>query len=99
MSQDTGRTTQAARPSIHLHIERLVLDGVDIAPGQRHVLQASVTTELTRLLTDGGLAPGLAQGIALPRLSAGGIQLTGDSNPAQLGRQIAQSVYGGIGHE
>ena len=98
MSQDTGRTTQAARPSIHLHIERLVLDGVDIAPGQRPLLQASVTTELTRLLTDGGLAPSLAEGVALPRLSTGGIQLT-DNDPAQLGRQIAQSVYGGIGHE
>jgi|WetSurMetagenome_2_1015567.scaffolds.fasta_scaffold488573_2 hypothetical protein len=99
MKQDAGPTMQAARPSIQLHIERLVLDGVDIAPGQRHVLQASVTAELTRLLTDGGLAPGLVQGIALPRLSTGGIQLAGDNHPAQLGRQIAQSVYGGIGHE
>jgi hypothetical protein len=98
MKQDTGRTVQAARPSIHLHIERLVLDGIDIAPGQRHLLQASVTAELTRLLTHGGLAPGLAQGIALPRLSTGGIQIT-DNNPAQLGRQIAGSVYGGIGRE
>lgn len=84
--------------NINLHIERLVLDGVNIAPGQRHLLQASVEMELTRLLTDGGLASSLAQGVALPRLSAGAMQLTG-SNPAQLGRQIAQSVYGGIGHE
>ena len=30
-------------------------------------VQSSVETELTRLLTDGGLAPSLAQGIALPR--------------------------------
>ena len=85
--------------NINLHIERLVLDGVNIAPGQRHLLQASVETELARLLTDGGLAPGLAQGTALPRLSTSGIQLTGGNNPTQLGRQIAQSVYGGIGHE
>jgi len=84
--------------NINLHIERLVLDGVNIAPGQRHLLQASVETELTRLLTDGGLAPSLAQGSALPNLSASDIQMTG-SNPIQLGRQIAQSVYGGIAHE
>lgn len=84
--------------NINLHIDRLVLDGVNIAPGQRHLLQASVEAELTRLLTDGGLAPGLAQGIALPRMSTSGMQLTGN-NPTQLGRQIAQSVYGGIGHE
>jgi len=84
--------------NINLHIERLVLDGVDIAPGQRHLLQASVETELTRLLTDRGLTPSLAQGVALPRLSISGMQLTGN-NPTQLGQQIAQSVYGGIGHE
>jgi hypothetical protein len=62
------------------------------------VLQAAVATELTRLLTDGGLAPSLAQGTALPRLSTDGIQLT-DNHPTKLGQQIAQSVYGGIGHE
>ncbi|WP_297324640.1 hypothetical protein [Nitrosomonas sp.] len=84
--------------NISLHIERLVLDGVTIAPNQRHLLQASVEAELTRLLTDGGLAPSLTHGIALPRLSASSMQLTGN-NPAQLGQQIAQSVYGGIGHE
>jgi hypothetical protein len=83
--------------NIKLHIERLVLDGVNIAPDQRHLLQASVETELTRLLTDGGLSPSLAQGTALPRLSTSGIQLPGN-NPTQLGQHIAQSVYGGIGH-
>jgi len=34
--------------NINLHIERLVLDGVNIAPRQRHLLQASGETELTR---------------------------------------------------
>jgi len=85
--------------NIKLHIERLVLDGVNLAPNQRHVLQASVETELTRLLTEGGLSPNLAQGTALPRMSTNGLQLTDGNNPMQLGQQIAQSVYKGIGHE
>ena len=84
--------------NINLHIERLVLDGVNIAPGQKHLLQSIVTSELTRMLTDGGLSPSLAQGVALPRISAEGIHRT-DNNPTHLGQQIAQSVYGGIGHE
>ncbi|MDN5940293.1 MAG: hypothetical protein L0H94_00295 [Nitrospira sp.] len=84
--------------NIKLHIERLVLDGVNIAPGQHHVLQAGVESELGRLLTERGLSPDLAQGIAVPRISTGGIQLTND-NPTQMGQQIAQSVYRGIGHE
>ena len=85
--------------NINLHIERLVLDGVNVPPGQRHLLRASVETELVRLLTDGGLSPSLAAGGALPHVSANDIQLTGGNDPVELGRQIAQSVYGGIGNE
>jgi hypothetical protein len=84
--------------NINLHIERLILDGVDIAPNQQHLLQASIETELTRLLTEGGLASSFAQRTALPGMSTSGIHITGN-NPVQLGQQIAQSVYGGIGHE
>lgn len=84
--------------NIKLHIDRLVLDGLDFPPDQQQVLQTSVVNELTRLLSEGGVAPHLAGGVALDRLSAGDIQVT-DNRPAQLGRQIAQSVYGGMGHE
>lgn len=84
--------------NINLHIERLVLDGINISPGQRDLLQASVITELTQLLNNAGLAGNLVEGVSLPRLSASSIQLTGKS-PTQLGQQIAQSVYGGIGRE
>jgi hypothetical protein len=83
--------------NINLHIDRLILDGVNIPSSQRHLLQATVETELTRLLADGGVSSSLAEGVALPHVSANGIQLTGGNDPAQLGRQIAQSVYGGIG--
>jgi hypothetical protein len=84
--------------NINLHIERLVLEGVNIAPGQRRLLQASVEAELTRLLTGGDLSGSLAQGVVLSHLSTSGIQLT-SNNPTQLGQQIAQSVYGRICHE
>ena len=83
--------------NIKLHIERLILEGVDILPSQRHLLQTSLETELTRLLADGGLSPSLAGGVALPHVTASSIQLVGGNNPAQIGQQIAQSVYGGIG--
>ena len=83
--------------NINLHIERLVLEGVDVAPNQRYLLQASVSSELTQMLNSGGLANNLVEGAALPKLSTNSIQLT--DNPTQLGQQIAQSVYGEIGHE
>jgi hypothetical protein len=84
--------------NIDLHIERLVLHGIDLPPDQHPLLQASLTAELTRLLGDGGLARHMADGVSRTRLSAGGIPLT-EQSPQQLGERIAQSIYGGLGHE
>jgi hypothetical protein len=83
--------------NVSLHIERLILDGVNIAPGQRHLLHASVQTELARLLNEGGLAAQLTHGGALPQVASPAIQLNSGHGPAELGRQIAGAVYGGIG--
>lgn len=87
-----------ARPDIHLHIERLVLDGLSIERAQGPQVQAAVETELARLLMENGLGAPPGAGGAVPSVNAGGIQLSPGSSPAQLGRQIAQSVYGGIGN-
>lgn len=84
---------------INLHIDRLVLDGVNLKPGQQHLVQASLEAELSHLLTERGLASGFARNLAVPRVTASGIQLSDDNNPMQLGQRIAQSVYGGIDHE
>lgn len=81
--------------NINLHIERLVLDGVNIAPGERHLLQANVTTGLTQMLYNGGLAGNLVEAAAISRLSTSDIQLT-ENKSNKLGQQIAKSVYGGI---
>ena len=84
--------------TINLHINRLVLDGINIAPDERHLLQANLTIELSQLLNNGGLADSLVKGAALPHISTNSIQLN-DNKPMELGQQIAQSLYGGIGHE
>ena len=85
--------------NVNVHIDRLILDGLSLTSSQGPLVQAAVEAELARLLTAGGLAEGLADGGALPSLRANAIQLTSDGNPHEIGRQIAQSVYGGIGHE
>ncbi|RCJ29424.1 hypothetical protein A6770_22090 [Nostoc minutum NIES-26] len=82
--------------NINLHIERLILDGVNISPSQRTLLQAAVEAELTRLLAQ-GLAPGLLQGDTIPSVTTGNVQITTSSNPTVMGQQIAQAVYRGIG--
>ena len=82
--------------NVNVHIERLIVDGVNVPPGQSHLLQASVQVELARLLTDRGVSPRLKAGGALPQVVANGIQLASGNDVAHLGAQIARTVYGGI---
>ena len=83
--------------NVTLHIERLVLDGVEIEPGQSALLQAAVEAELVNLIRLGGVAHGIAAGGAIPRVAGHSIQLQSEHGPAELGRNIAGAVYGGIG--
>jgi hypothetical protein len=82
--------------NVTLHLEQLVLAGVDIPSGQRGLLQASVEGELTRLLNESGLAAGLAGGALVARLDAAQIEVGASPDPVRLGQQIAQSLYGTI---
>ncbi len=84
--------------NINLHIERLILDGLQLERGQNMLLQTAIEAELTRLLTEQGLSSGLQSGGVLRNLEAGPMQLSPGSSPAELGIQIAQSVYSGIGN-
>ena len=52
---EAGHEMQDARPNIHLHIERLILDGLPIECAQGPHVQAAVEAELARLLTENGL--------------------------------------------
>lgn len=82
---------------INVQIERLILDGLPIDRHQGPLVQAAVEAELGRLLAADGLAESLMSGAAMPSARAPGIGLANDSNPTQLGEQIGQAVYGGIG--
>jgi len=83
--------------NVNLHIERLILDGIDVEPAHRPILQAALERELGRLIARGGVGPDLAAGGAVPSVRAGGFEMNAEKNPRQLGRQIARAVYGGIG--
>ena len=85
-----------ARDKNRVHIERLVLRGIDVPRHQRGTLQAAVEAELARLMNTDGFASGTAQGSWVPWVRAASIQLTETRDPAQLGRQIGRAIYGGI---
>ncbi|HRJ53113.1 MAG TPA: hypothetical protein PLE99_10110 [Candidatus Thiothrix moscowensis] len=80
--------------NINLHIERLVLEGVDLPRHQRPLLQAAVEGELARLLAEGGLVTG---NMHVRSVQAGGVELGDGRDPVEMGAQIAGAVYGGMG--
>jgi hypothetical protein len=82
---------------INLHIERVILDGLPFETRQSAVLRAAIETELALLLTRDNAAANWQSGGAVPGVRAEAIQVTAQSSPAQLGKQIAGSVYGSIG--
>jgi hypothetical protein len=83
--------------NINLHIDRLILDGLDFGHDQRALLQAAVQTELGRLLTAGGLSNEIAIAGAIPRVAGKAIEVQQQHGPHDTGRRIAASVYGAIG--
>ena len=83
--------------NLRIHIDRLVLDGLPVSDSQGPLVRAAVEAELSRLFTEGGLAPGLAGGGALPSLAAGSISPAPGEGPADLGHRIATAIYGGMG--
>jgi hypothetical protein len=82
------------RPSYHIVVDRLVLDGIEVAARERPLLQTAVETELARLIGENGL--NLSTGGAVPAIPGDALQLHGNQGTTALGQQIAQAVYGGM---
>ncbi len=83
--------------NILVQIDRLVLEGFELAPAQRRHLQAALQAELRDLLSSGGLRGEFASGTAVPSVQAEAINIPPPGDPARLGRRIARAVYSGIG--
>lgn len=89
-------TPERPPPNIHLHIERLVLDGLDLRRLDAWAVRQELEAELTHLLQTGGLSTEMLAGQAIPSLSMGAILPS--QKPQALGTRVAQALYGGIGH-
>jgi hypothetical protein len=84
--------------NVRLHIERLILEGLDVPPGD--ALQLAVETELTRLIGErglGALGQASACSIAVPSVRAPQIQVDASFNSVRTGTAIAAAVHGAIG--
>lgn len=88
-------------PHVNLHIERIVLEGFALSAGQRGVLQEALETELSRLLTTGSgggaferLGNGAKSAMGVLQMTAA---LSPNAAPGALGRDLAQTLYFGMG--
>jgi hypothetical protein len=83
--------------NIRVHIERLILDGLNVEAGDGAGVQAAVEAELEQLVTAGGLAPGLMKDAHLHSVNGGSLRVSRGQSATALGGEIARSVYGGVG--
>ena len=82
---------------IDLHIERLILEGLPVSSHDGPQVRAAVQAELSRLLSLQGFSGELQAGGTFPAVRTRPIHLEPQAGPRQIGRQIAHSVYRGLG--
>lgn len=80
--------------NLELHIEQLMLHG--FSPGDRYRIGAAVEAELTRLFTEQGVPPSLAQNGEVARLDGSAFEVAPGSKAEAVGAQVAEAVYGGL---
>jgi hypothetical protein len=81
---------------MRLHIERLVLDGVDLPAQGEPALRAAMHSELRRLFAGGELPSSLRSGAAIASLPGDPMTLAPGPKPAAIGGSIAGAVHGGL---
>jgi len=83
--------------NVHLHIDRVVLDGVSIAAADRAQFRVAVERELAGLLRRGGIAHEVEAASSLASVRATPISIAPAASAADVGRSVASSVFRGIG--
>jgi hypothetical protein len=83
-----------SRVNVYFEIEELVLDGFT---GQDESLVVKgLKEELTRLLSEGKLEDNFKKNKNIERLDGGIIQTRNGLSGGEIGKQIAQNLYGGM---
>ena len=80
--------------NIHLHIDRLIVDGLPLTPPQARALRASVETQLGAMFA--AAPPRVGAGYAAPALSAAPIAWNVASGTNAVGGAIARSLHAAL---
>jgi hypothetical protein len=82
--------------NIELHIERLVVEGIPIAPAERALLHTAIHAELERLLRAEGLPGDLPRRGAVARAQAPPVVVPGRPDTLEMGRRLAVAIHEGL---
>jgi hypothetical protein len=82
------------QPSIHLHIEELVLHG--LPSNDRHRIGEALQRELTSLLSEEQPPTSFAKSAEIDYLNGETFQTTGTVRPEATGAQVARAVFGAL---
>jgi hypothetical protein len=83
-----------ARPSTELHINELVLSGLDFTA--REQIAGDVQTELANTLSEHGLPQIARAACTRERIDGGTISIHHGKPAEQIGSQIARAIYDGL---
>ncbi|MFF0148741.1 hypothetical protein ATK36_5936 [Amycolatopsis sulphurea] len=81
--------------TIEVHIDRIVLDGLEVPPGQSRALGEAVRAELARLLGEAPRGTWRASRHAR-RIDVPGLRLGGHHTVSSLGEEIARCLGTGL---
>lgn len=80
---------------VHLHIERLIVDGLPISTAQGALLKAALSSELARLFETQHWNEQL-KSESLPQLRGDSFAHRAEDSPRQLGNKIAAAIHGSV---
>lgn len=83
--------------SINLHIEHLIIDGIDIKPHQINKLKLAIESMLKQQLLTPGASSAVKSHHNHKSVRGGSIIVGKNFKPVGLGQQISKAVYRGIG--
>ena len=85
-----------SRSVLNVHIDRIVLSGLDIPPGKVDSLRSSIGQELQNALAEGGQVEGMTAG-AVSRISIPAANASDLGSEALIARTVARSVHSALG--
>jgi len=81
----------ASPTEIVLQIDQLVIEGYPAS--QRWQIASAIESELGRLLTEGGLRPGLLGGGVIPAIETNAFKPRPTDRAESVGAQVAHAIY------